>query len=40
MKNIYAIMTLMLCILFVGCSDDDGNAGVQLLRVVSSDVSF
>ena len=40
MKNVYAIMTLMLCILFVGCSDDDGNAGVQLLRVVSSDVSF
>lgn len=40
MKNIYAIMTLMLCILFVGCSDDDGNAGVQSLRVVSSDVSF
>lgn len=40
MKNIYAIVTLMLCVLFVGCSDDDGNAGVQSLRVVSSDVSF
>lgn len=40
MKNIYAIVTLMLCILFVGCSDDDDNAGVQSLRVISSDVSF
>lgn len=40
MKNIYAIMTWMLCILFVGCSDDDNNAGVQSLKVVSSEASF
>lgn len=40
MKNIYAIMTWMLCILFVGCSDDDSTAGVQSLKVVSSEASF
>lgn len=40
MKNIYAIMTLMFCILFVGCSDDDNNTGEQLLKVVASESSF
>lgn len=40
MKNINAIMTLMLCILFVGCSDDDNHLGSSSLKVISSEVSF
>lgn len=39
MKNIYAIMTLMFCVLVVGCSDDN-NTGKQLLKVVASEASF
>ncbi len=41
MKKIYAIATLVFCILLVGCSDDDNdNAGDRLLKVISSEVSF
>ena len=39
MKKIYAILTLMLCITFVGCSDNDDEWGAKL-KVISSDVSF
>lgn len=40
MRKIYAIVTWMLCILFVGCSDDDKNTETQLLKVVASEASF
>lgn len=40
MEKVYIIMTWMLCILFAACSDNDNNAGVPSLKVVSSDVSF
>lgn len=40
MEKVYIIMTWMLCILFAACSDNDNNAGLPALKVVSSDVSF
>lgn len=40
MKKVYIIVTWILCILVVGCSDDDNNTVAQLLKVVASDVSF
>lgn len=40
MNKIYALVTLMFCIMFVGCSDDDKNSETQLLKVVAAEASF
>lgn len=40
MKKLYYIITLILCLFWTGCSDDDNNADETLLKVVSSEVSF
>lgn len=40
MRNIYSILTLTLCFLFAGCSEDDNNPTEKQLKVASSDVSF
>lgn len=40
MNKIYTILTWMLCIVFLGCSDDDKDTATQLLKVVVSEASF
>ena len=41
MKKIYSILTLALCMLFAGCSEDDKNNPIEKqLNVISSEVSF
>lgn len=40
MNKIYTILTWMLCIVFLGCSDDDKDTATQLLKVVASEASF
>lgn len=41
MKQIYAILaTLLFGVLFIGCSDDDNDGNVRLLKVIRSEVAF